>query len=648
MKIDVNNTGEKSIWFEDIDLLALPFVVFYLLRGFRVYCFSMTNTLEKWGITKNLASRKKIIKITYLDEDRSQQFNLNNIILDEIESVYRANFLHNTAIENLDALVESAASETIFKKSMIYQLFDYYRMNVYLDQFFSRSSKSVKLLFVPGKMCYNLKNLTGLSKSIEEKKYIKIPLLGRIYGIISAIFLRLESGLLLIGLPFWIALKIGMPDGKVGTKKNFNAGIRLSSSEWALSNKYRRFDFLLDNVRINKTNTLFCIEEPVSPELMKTIITNGYSYVEIRNILKNADIAFYKSIFLKSFIPLWLTCTKNILKDPPFFVRLYAESLFRYLLWTRFDQCYSIKHYISYNEQLPSDIIRNIIFENNNIQTWLYAHSIATYDFFSLKNQPDIRDKLFTYFYYEHYVVWGEKMEQYYRSHPNNIRQFHKLGCLWSEHVKTIRDTGRDNDTLKAFQQKFLKNTGYNPEKIIGVFDVSTGDDAPLIDKDMIAFIDGILQVLEDRPAFGVIFKNKWSFKKIALRSPTLVDSYEKVKNHPRCYLTDELDSDPSETIAAADLVISAPFTSPTIESLGAKRKAIYFDATGKFRGTYYDQIPRFVVHDRNELIKTIDYWLNSMSDEEFIALLNRYILQEIDEYLDGAAITRFRQLIST
>ena len=102
---------------------------------------------------------------------------------------------------------------------MIYQLFDFYRMNIFLNQFFSRSSKPAKLLFVPGKMCYNLKNLKGLSKSIEEKKYIKIPFLGRIYGIISAIFLRLECCLLLIGFPFWIALKIGMPKGKVGTKK---------------------------------------------------------------------------------------------------------------------------------------------------------------------------------------------------------------------------------------------------------------------------------------------------------------------------------------------------------------------------------------------------------------------------------------------
>ena len=116
MKIDLNNTGEKSIWFENIDLLALPFVVLYLLRGFRVYCFSMTQILEKLGCIKNLASRKKIIKITYLDEDRYQQFDLNNIILDEIESLYRANFLHNTAIENSMLLLNQQHLKIFLKK----------------------------------------------------------------------------------------------------------------------------------------------------------------------------------------------------------------------------------------------------------------------------------------------------------------------------------------------------------------------------------------------------------------------------------------------------------------------------------------------------------------------------------------------------
>jgi polysaccharide biosynthesis PFTS motif protein len=235
-------------------------------------------------------------------------------------------------------------------------------------------------------------------------------------------------------------------------------------------------------------------------------------------------------------------------------------------------------------------------------------------------------------------------MEQYYRSHPNNIRHFHKLGCLWSEHVRIINEQKLDNTTLDILLQKFEKNNMKTPKKIIGVFDVSTGSDAPLTETDIIEFINGILLIAERYPDYGIIFKKKWSYKKMSGLTPNLIKYYKKIEYHSRCHLTDEMDSDPSETIAAADLVISAPFTSPTIESLGAQKKAIYFDPTGRFRNTYYDQIPGFVAHSSDELTTSIDYWLNEITDEQFHTFLKSHILCELDEYLDGLAITRFRQ----
>ena len=142
---------------------------------------------------------------------------------------------------------------------------------------------------------------------------------------------------------------------------------------------------------------------------------------------------------------------------------------------------------------------------------------------------------------------------------------------------------------------------------------------------------------------FGIIFKNKRSLKFLSIKNPGIIEIYEKIRNHSRCYLADELNSDPSETIAASDLVISASFTSPTIEALCSKKKAIYYAPNNKFRGTYYDQIPHFVAHNYGELKEMVDYWLNEMSDMEFNFLLNRYVLGELDPYLDGKAITRFR-----
>jgi len=247
------------------------------------------------------------------------------------------------------------------------------------------------------------------------------------------------------------------------------------------------------------------------------------------------------------------------------------------------------------------------------------------------------------FFNYDSYVVWGRWMESYKKRYPNNIRNFENLGCLWSEHVRIILEEKHDIEILKIAKEKFFDKGGFIPEKIIGVFDVTAGLDAPLTNFDLIDFINAIFTLLDDHPKFGVIFKNKFSLKILSEENPALIEIYEKIQYHPRCYLSEELNSYPSETIAASDLVISASFTSPTIEALCSKKKAIYYAANNKFRGTYYDQIPYFVAHDYSELKEMVDYWLNKMTPKEFEGFLNQYIRGEIDPHLDGKAITRFR-----
>lgn len=644
MNIFKKNSHGQSIIFEEIGFLSVPFLAFYLLKGYRIYCFSINQILEKKRLIQKFILEKKLIKIEYNDLDLTLQLEINKVVLDEIEKVYEENFQKNKTAAEIAILVGSDSATNVFKKKLSLNLYDFYRMNLFFDKFFLPVCENNKLLFIPGKIYLDLKKVTCVEEIITQKKHIVSPVGGKVYTHILGLILRLKYCTLLLCFPFWILLKIRIPSIKKEVKKSFSVGIRLSNSDWPPGNKYRRFDFLIDNVSLTRTNTVFCIEEPISDNVKQKILDNEYNYVEIRELLKNANISYCKNILVKLFLSSYAICLKNSLLEHSLIIQLCPEIMFRFLLWKRFEEKYKIHHYVTYNESLPTDIIRNIVLENQGVSTWLYAHSIGTNDFFSRQGHKEIMEKMYAYFHYDHYVVWGEKMELYYRKHPHNIRNFHKMGCLWSEHVRIINENGLDNDALNALQQKFVDNNISGPKKIIGVFDVSTGHDAPLTEKDMIAFINGILQMLDESPTFGVIFKKKWSYKKLTFYTPNLVKYYKKLESHPRCYLTDEIDTDPSETIAASDLVISAPFTSPTIESLGAKRKAIYFDATGKFRDTYYDQIPRFVVHDRNELIKTIDYWLNEISDEQFLAFLNRYVLHELDEYMDGMAITRFRQ----
>jgi polysaccharide biosynthesis PFTS motif protein len=635
------------IVFEEIDLLSLPFIIWYLVRGSQIHCFSIKPALENTVFIQKWIHQEKIVKLEYGDSDLNEQYYLNNVVLDEIEKIFEDSFRENRTVAVINTLIGSEDAAISFKKSLSLNLFEFYRMNLFFERGYNKAIGKKGFLFVPGPTYQKLKKIRHVQQTISRITNVKTPLGGVFYCGLLSLTNRIKYCTLLLCFPFWILLKIGIPPLNKEEIKSFQVGIRICYNDWPLGNKYRRFDYLIDDNLVTRENTLLCLEEKITDSFKQQILDKKYHYVDVRDILKNANFPYIKKIVIKKFLPAYLVCLANSLVEHIFILELSPEILFKYLEWTNFEEKYQIHHYVSYCEHLPADAIRNIILEKQGVSTWNYAHSNATNDFFTPPGYPDFIEKFYAYFYYDNFVVWGRKMRRYYQQHPINIKHYPALGCLWSEHVRMILENDLPNDTLNNARRKFFEKTQRYPEKIIGVFDVNTGGDSPLFETDLIAFIKGILQILEENPNIGVIIKKKESSKILSSRVPNLITYYKEIQDHPRCYLTDESNSDPSETIAASDLVISAPFTSPTIESLGAKKKAIYYDATGKCRGCYFDQFPQFVPHDYDELKIAIDYWLNKVSEEEFHSFLNRYVLVELDEYLDGKAITRFRQQLS-
>jgi hypothetical protein len=136
----------------------------------------------------------------------------------------------------------------------------------------------------------------------------------------------------------------------------------------------------------------------------------------------------------------------------------------------------------------------------------------------------------------------------------------------------------------------------------------------------------------------------KWRWEDFMGFDPRMRPAYTKLRDHPRCVVFSGDEADTSEVIAASQLVISACFTSPTIEALGGRGRGIFYDATGKFRGCYPDAFPMMVAHDYQDLKKYAYYWLYQNSDEDFQKYLAEHIEHEVDSYADGGAVTRFRK----
>jgi polysaccharide biosynthesis PFTS motif protein len=186
--------------------------------------------------------------------------------------------------------------------------------------------------------------------------------------------------------------------------------------------------------------------------------------------------------------------------------------------------------------------------------------------------------------------------------------------------------------------------------KLFAAFDVNVHDDTVVPIQQGIEFVRGLLRLLEDNEDFFIILKKKYPAEKYAQSSMQYNDtltSYHKLEKHPRCYSMTQQWASTSEIIAISDLVISLTFTSLTIEALCIRKKAIYYDPLDCFRDTYYDTVPGLVCHGYDELKNRVNALLK-MPKDEYNSYLDRYVKGELEHYLDGMAITRFRKHLST
>ena len=638
------NNNKSIVIFEQIGFFSIPLVFLYLWRNYKVIFLEIAPNLEKNNIFKKKFVSGQIKRISFFDYDLISLYHLNNKLIADIERIYEDEVKNSLEIF-LERWIKTPHIHAVYKKALCYKLITLYRMDYILTTLHATEKKEI--IFIPDEIYYTFKQYP-FGKNVFNQGFITIPFWAKVSCSFLTGIQKLFSLIIIVLLPLWILFQIGIPSIKKRERKHYQVGIRVSSDDWALNNRYRSFDFLIDGKCLNNENTLFCIEEKIPDQYREKLKERKYCTVELKKSLKGSDFSFIFKNIIGNFGPAWINILVRTLGQSSFITMLTAEIFYKYLIWSKFLDNYHLNHYVSYNEYLPADIVRFITFDQDNTQTWFYNHSCGTFDFITPQDQEEIFDYLFIYYSYHHFIVWGQKMESYYRKHPHFIRNFDRLGCFWSEHAMLAKNNKSSSELNLLVKRKFSKNEVKHPQKIIGVFDTSFTETCPYGYEDMAQFVDGIFKLLDDFPDICVVFKNKKTLDFLSGWEPRILHYYKKIWLHPRCFFTGEEFTDPSETTGISDLVISAPFTSPTIEALGSRTRAIYYDATGKFQGCYYDHIPNLVAHNYLELKELVTYWLFKNTEPEFDAFLETYIKGELDEFVDGKAITRFRVCLST
>jgi len=638
-----NKESQKVVMFETLGYSLLPLALYYLMKNNRVIYLTINKRLAGFRLLRKFFANGQLMEVPDSVLDFKKSVLAYDLPLDDVEPVYNRYLENAWLIRLMKKLLKSHLIHTAYKIALAEKLFKFYRIQIFLNELAENYDRESKIYFFPEETIAMISFLKRNKRIPSFHKRIRIPSWAYLISLVIYFLKKLKFIFFMAVLPFWLFGKIKKIVLRKGSPRKYQAGIRIYNDDFGFRFKYRSSDFLLDGNNLNTSNVIFCVENRLSEDYMQKLKDKRYQFVEVLDVLKEVDWMFINRVFIRTFIPYWAGAIVFSFFAPQFAIRTTLSIMYKYLLWTRFLQVYEIKNYVVYNDYDAAHIVRNIIFLQKGIKTFYYAHSCHTLDLFTPPNCNDFRDIGCSFMFYDNFISWGEKMTRFRLLHPNFIGEYKNIGCLWSEH---IRDVIKGNSLLKL-KTSVTAQMKRSPDRIVSVFDTTFWGYGTLLDiNDMEGFFRGILRLLDDYPNLGIILKRKWILDEMLSAIPYAASMYEQIEMHPQCYCVKVDQRDPAEIIAISDLVISACFTSTSVEALGARKKAIYFDATNKFKGVFYDKFPNLVAHGYSELNRIVRYWLYEAKAADFNNYVDTYVKGELDTYADGKAITRFRQLL--
>lgn len=324
--------------------------------------------------------------------------------------------------------------------------------------------------------------------------------------------------------------------------------------------------------------------------------------------------------------------------------RTTAELLRSYRRWGGFTDRYEFPTFVSYADTGVWPVARNVLFRTRGIRTIGYSDS-GNHGFHPGQTQSSHGPTIthLAYLLYDEFATWNDRLVRFLAAHAQKVGRYHVIGCPWTDHVSAFRRM-RDRGVLMPDLRSRLEALGPRPS-LIAVFDSWYYVHGVHQPDDLARFLEDLLRLADERPDILVALKRKVPVRFREANARRIYALHDRFDAHPRALVLPP-SADTSAVAAAADVVVSFPFTSVSHEALGAGVKGVYYDANEKLRGWYYDLFPGLMLHGYQELRLGIDRMLRT-DDEDFLRSAASAQERPTELYLDTGAVARLRSIIA-
>lgn len=428
-------------------------------------------------------------------------------------------------------------------------------------------------------------------------------------------------------------------------RQKFQLAIRSYLTDWGFDlggmQRIRNVDFLVDGKSFHAGNTIFWLEDTVCEDQykMSKLKERGYPFAFPSRL--TYDRSFARNIALpalKSYLGYRLYAS---LKDV--FESRTCRGLWKsYLLAKVFSEYFRPRHLLVYNDVGFTSTARNLALRSMGCTSVFYPHSynwaidVTGY----WRPHPWI-----AFLYYDVLASWGRLQADYYQSAGGHYGTLLNLGCLWSEHIRLVKE----NETIRSYYNHQLASLLSMPLENfrwrIAVFDTSIS--SMLSAHDLSKFYADIVRLSQQLKNVLFLCKPKNPIEELFFQAG---ESWEPISKKVQGASNIVLLPHHFETATAVgltDLTISACFTNTTVEAIGCGNRAIYYDPTNRFSHAFWHRIPALVCVTPDDLYERARYLLWECDDESYLRYLRTHLL-DIEGYFDGRAITRLRQRLCT
>lgn len=443
-------------------------------------------------------------------------------------------------------------------------------------------------------------------------------------------------------LPFWVLTGVRRVGAAAASPKRVPVAFRVYTTDWCFGGWQHDIDWLIDGKGVRGDTTLFVIEKPITAQYRGEFSKRNYRVHDLsgREAFRSVSLKFFRELLIRG-LRVWAGLLLAAPHTPAVFLEVAARGWLEYIRWTAFLEHWRPRNYVVYNHFHFEHLFRNARLRSAGCRTWYYVHTVHDRCAFLFGSPERAVQSLIGWacLAYDYEVHWGARDVNLYRRMSGKSGRYLPLGPLWSGEV-------RPDPRLRARLNE--RRAKERDSAVVAVFDTSFSAALPFENAAAKEFFCALAELLE-RPEWSsylLLYKPKNDLDSYlrAEAAPEVVAALDSLLAHPRCMLIGSGVTS-GAVIFESDLTVSMAYTSTTVEALGARRRAIYYDPCGKFRESYYEQFPNLVAHDREELARLCTHWV-TMTEADFQKYLDEHVAPEFGGHLDAGAIDRFRSAL--